>query len=515
MTADRTAPVGVEAAPTASPFHRWSFWLAASVASAVLVITLLHIVRDLPNYTGIVTSDPSGTWTGLAVDLANGEFYRPLVSDDGFGGTRYFPLHVVLHAGAIKLGLGPVVAGHLISLGSLIAILAAAYLLLRRMGVQRSLAACACTLTLGLYSQQLALIEVRGDLLPAALNLWGLVVFVSSRESHRVSDRPRLGLAAALFTLAFLAKMTTVFGAVAVALSLLFSGQRKAALRFGGWLALGSAAGLLVVHIASGGRALQAITAVASGGASWAEILLRAPLLMLKIVLPSDLILAVLALATAAGLPAKERRDVLPLAVFTTGFLTLVMYGSPGVDRNHLIDFDFIAMVFLVASGARGRIPLAQAMTGLSLAVVIMVPTLLRQPPPQRATIEKIIAETRSGSGPLLVENPWWAILAGERPFMLDAFNLRIMADRDPQVARALYTRLDARFFRAVILEMPIDQPEFIWGERWYGDVHFGREFAEHLTANYDLVTRYPGARGSSYFLWRPRASSTSKHGEQ
>lgn len=506
MTADATAPADVEAARPASLFHRGSFWLAATVASAVVVITVLHLVRDLPNYTGIVTSDPSGTWTALAIDLAHGEFYRPLVSDDGFGGTRYFPLHVVLHAGAIKLGLGPVVAGHLISLGSLIAILAAAYLLLRRMGVQRPVAICACTLTLGLYAQQLALVEVRGDLLPAALNLWGLVVFVS--------DRRKLGPAAALFTLAFLAKLTTVFGAIAVALALLFAGQRKAALRFAGWMALGCAAGLLLVHVASDGRALQAITAVGSGGASWLEILLRAPRLMLQIVLPSDLILAVLALATAAGLPARERRDVLPLAVLTTGLVTLVMFGSPGVDRNHLIDFDFIAMVFLVASVARGRIPLAHAMTGLSLAVLIMVPTILRQPRPQRATIEKVIAETRSGSGPLLVENPWWAILAGERPFMLDAFNLRIMADRDPEVARALYARLDARFFRAVILEMPIDQPEFIWGERWYGDVHFGKEFPAHLTASYELVATYPGARGSGYFIWRPRASSTSKHGE-
>ena len=84
MTTDGTAPDEVEAAKTPSPFHRWSFWLAAIVASAVVAITLLHIVRDLPNYTGIVTSDPSGTWTGLAVDLANGEFYRPVVSDDGF-----------------------------------------------------------------------------------------------------------------------------------------------------------------------------------------------------------------------------------------------------------------------------------------------------------------------------------------------------------------------------------------------------------------------------------------------
>src|SRR5262249_60171443 len=124
--------------------------------------------------------------------------------------------------------------------GWLIAILVAGYLLLRRMGVQRSLSVCACTLTLGLYSQQLALVEVRGDLLPAALNLWGLVVFVSNRR--------KLGLTAALFTLAFLAKMTTVFGAMAAALSLLFAGQRKAALRLAGWMALGCTAGLLAVH---------------------------------------------------------------------------------------------------------------------------------------------------------------------------------------------------------------------------------------------------------------------------
>lgn len=486
--------------------HSWSFALAAIVAAAVAVLTVLHLAHELPNYTGLVTSDPSGTWTGLAVDLANGEFYRPLVGSEGFGGTRYFPLHIVLHAATIKLGLGPVVGGHLISLGALIAILIAAYRLLRRSGASRAVAVCACTLTLGLYSQQLAIIEVRGDLLPAALNLWGLVIFLGDPADPDVHARPRLGASAALFTLAFLAKMTTVFGALAVLLSLLFAGQRKEALRFVGWLALGCLAGLLAVYVASGGRALQAITAVASGGASWTDILWRAPDLMLKIVLPSDLILAVLAFATVAGLSREERRDVLPLAVLTTGLVTLSMFGSPGVDRNHLIDFDFIAIVFLVAAGARGRIPLAHAMLGIALAVLIMMPMILRQPPPQRATIEKVIAETRSGTGPLLTENPWWTLLAGERPFMLDAFNLRILADGDPEIARALYTRLDARFFRAVILELPIDEPELLWGEHWYGDVHFGKDFAAHLTANYDQVATYRGARGSGYFIWRPKA---------
>jgi hypothetical protein len=53
---------------------------------------------------------------------------------------------------------------------------------------------------------------------------------------------------------------------------------------------------------------------------------------------------------------------------------------------------------------------------------------------------------------------------------------------------------------------MPIDQPELLWGERWYGDVHFGKDFAAHLTASYHLVTTYPGARGSGYFIWRPKA---------
>lgn len=488
---------------------RWSFGLAAIVAAVVVVLTLLHLVRDLPGYTGIVTSDPSGTWTGLAIDLTHGELYRPAVADDGFGGTRYFPLHIVLHAGAIALGLGPVVAGHLISLGALVAILVAAYLLLRHLGAPRAVSACACALSLGLYAQQLAIVEVRGDLLPAALNLWGLVVFVTRRDA----DRPWLATSAALFALAFLAKMTTVFGALAVLLSLLFAGERKPAARFAGATALVSVVGLVAVYVASGGRALQAITAVASGGASWLDILWSAPRTMLKIVLPSDLILAVLALAAVAGLPRAERRDPVSLAVLTTGLVTLLLFGSPGVDRNHLIDFDFIAIVFVIGSAARGRIPWAQALTGVTLAVLIMLPMLLRQPPPQRATIEKVLAETRSGSGPLLTENPWWTILAGERPFMLDAFNLRIMANRDPEVARALYSRLDHHFFRAVILEMPLDQPEEIWGERWYGDVHFGKDFAEHLSASYELVATYPGARGSGYFIWRPKAPSTPNPG--
>ena len=56
----------------------------------------------------------------MAVDLVHGVFYRPILDPAlGYGGTRQFPLHFVIHAGLIKLGLGPVAAGHTIGIAAI------------------------------------------------------------------------------------------------------------------------------------------------------------------------------------------------------------------------------------------------------------------------------------------------------------------------------------------------------------------------------------------------------------
>ena len=46
----------------------------------------------------------SHTWTALAWDFAHGEFYRPPLGPEGYGGTRYTPLLFVVHGLLIRPG---------------------------------------------------------------------------------------------------------------------------------------------------------------------------------------------------------------------------------------------------------------------------------------------------------------------------------------------------------------------------------------------------------------------------
>src|SRR6266699_2874565 len=49
----------------------------------------------------------SGVWTALAQDFARGVFYRPTADAFGFGGTRYMPLRLVLHAARARRRVVP------------------------------------------------------------------------------------------------------------------------------------------------------------------------------------------------------------------------------------------------------------------------------------------------------------------------------------------------------------------------------------------------------------------------
>ena len=84
--------------------------LLRAAAALLLLVTVVRLAKVLPHYGQVDQS--AGVWTALAADLAReGVFYRPIAGDLGYGGTRYFPLHFVLHAGLIRAGLGPVEAG--------------------------------------------------------------------------------------------------------------------------------------------------------------------------------------------------------------------------------------------------------------------------------------------------------------------------------------------------------------------------------------------------------------------
>ena len=72
-------------------------WRSVTVSAAIFgVFGMVALALSLPS--GAMLNFVSGTWLALGVDLRDGVLYRPLIGELGFGGTRYFPLWIIVHA---------------------------------------------------------------------------------------------------------------------------------------------------------------------------------------------------------------------------------------------------------------------------------------------------------------------------------------------------------------------------------------------------------------------------------
>jgi len=67
----------------------------------------------------------------LANDLVDGIFYPPYFGENGYRGTRYFPLYFSSHAGLIKLMRDPLNAGYLLGLIAGVLLLLSIYKFIR------------------------------------------------------------------------------------------------------------------------------------------------------------------------------------------------------------------------------------------------------------------------------------------------------------------------------------------------------------------------------------------------
>src|SRR5688500_6828141 len=83
-----------------------------AACALLLVSVAVRAAHSLSNYNSL--NFVSGAWVALARDLSEGIFYRPLAGEDGFGGTRFFPLQFICHAVLIRFGIEPFVAGYVL-----------------------------------------------------------------------------------------------------------------------------------------------------------------------------------------------------------------------------------------------------------------------------------------------------------------------------------------------------------------------------------------------------------------
>ena len=474
-------------------------WAAALVSLAGFFWLLLWY---LPG--SIPLGHVSGIMTASADDLVRGVFYRPIFENGLYGGTRYMPLFVILQAGLMKIGLDPVVAGQALTLASLLFMWAGFLALLRGSNLPPGTALAFSLLPLAAVNVQLITLEIKCDFLAAGLNLWGLVLAQSCLNGRRRG--PAAGL---LFGLAFLTKLSTLYGLAAAVPALWFGQKRRDASALALCAFLTMAAGLIAIHLASQGRALAAFTACADGG--WIFFYaLRAPLwfLLVSVQDPFFLILFIAALLILAGRSRPDPLGLPGLYFILTLAATLILFTSPGVDGNHLLDL-ILASVWLLAASLKASHPRRLLRAGLILLTVLTVLSWLPQTPSIRHYIERADRPTRAqamrvmeaadGPGDILSENPLLPVMMGRRPVVLDAYQLRLIAQARPEVEQDFNRRLEKGEFSAVILldysgADPADVPaalekhSSLGAERFYGQVHFFPGFLNRLLARYQLA---------------------------
>ena len=352
---------------------------------------------------------------------------------------------------------------------------------------------------LGTVPASWALLIGRADFLAAALAVWGLALCAGT------PGRWHRSAAALLFALAVLTKPSAAFAPLGAAAALALMRERGAALRLVATTAALAGLGLAATQAASGGRWLESFRATGSGGADLATILLEGPANLLSNVAPASVFLFALALAVVATTLGRRPPFLVP-ALLLCAATTVVLFGSPGVAENHLLDVCVLSIAVVVAAPGAGLArPLALALLALiglldlAYAGMRFAPLDMR---PALATVAKVVGP--SERGPLLAENPWVPLALGERPALLDAFTERIAAEGDPRIAAELLDRLDRHAFRAVVLMRPLESAAPSMGP-FYEGVHFSQGFRAHLRARYWLAASHVvNARGFGVYVWLP-----------
>ncbi len=202
--------------------------------------------------------------------------------------------------------------------------------------------------------------------------------------------------------------------------------------------------------------------------------------------------LAVVALAQVA-IFGKFLRNLPALLFLATLAVTAFIYGTPGVNDNHLIDLQ-VASLLLIAVQLSHAATARQRQWGIAvLALMIFAsagPTLrhfknhdLRF---HRQRFPQVLARIGDSRRPILAENPVVPLLAGQQAYVSDPWMLRLLRTRIPGLGDPLLAGLRNHAFGAVVLCMA--DPSTSYGRWWYETQQFGPGFDAALTQNYRLV---------------------------
>ena len=458
-----------------------------AIASGAFLVFCLAALA-MASSTDAMLGSAAGAFLSLAIDLNHGIFYRPLVDDTGIGGTRYFPLVFVLNAWLIRAGLSPVMAGRLIAVVSAVALIWAALRILEDLDVPRPWARALAPLTLCSSPGVIALITIRGDLLPAALDLWGVVFAIRVLRRDRAWD---VGAAIAFFALAVLAKATAAYAALAMALALALNGRPRRALVLGAGTLLAAASLLVLANAASDGRMMESMRACMFGGGL--SNMLRAPMSTVYVLIRQDplcSLLLILFFVSLMSLPWDGWKEPLTLQALAALAMTVFLFASPGVDVNHLLDFYVVTTLFVGYQIVRGRLFPALATRAIAVGVAFTMfaayldlrHSMLDGEISQRSAVRALVREVRVDGKPIFTSDGFIPSAENERSYMLDNWMFQMLRGTDSRFDSALQAKLAQRYFGAVVLQTDLDGMAALYGDN----------FLPSLASNYEVAGRFP-----------------------
>lgn len=488
-------------------------WVLLAALLVLLALVLVNSFYYWRNHYEI--NQVSGVWIGMALDLKEGVFYRPLLSERGYGGTRYFPLYMVLYTLLLRLGAPLLSAGMALSAAGALLTGAGMFFCLRRLGADRLIAACGGLLLIVSTAFQAALYSIHPDSLAVAFNLLGLALCLGPAPR-----RIALAGAAFLFTLAFATKFTAVYGVGAVFLSLCLARRQREALLLAGLTALGMLAVLAGMYVASDGRVYDIFRACLSSGSSWRTVLLG-PIIFLSRTQNDDPAVFLVLVVGAAALFLMGKKEVFgvsPIMFVLVLALTAPLFGSPGISTNHLVEVHAVGVLLVMTWLVSAKWATIRVVSALLL---VLVATSI--PPPLwsmqyflthqislKSKYDLVLKGIEGRKGLILSEDATMPALAGQAPFMMDTFMFRVISKRDPSYENRLAEKILQGAFSVIVLRAHSEDSIEEFRQK-YGEIA-----AEAFQKSYIFFEKIPFFTGivlgqkrtGHYHIYLPRAAN-------
>jgi hypothetical protein len=260
---------------------------------------------------------------------------------------------------------------------------------------------------------------------------------------------------------------------------------------------------VLVLNYLSQGRMIEAMKYCSTGGA----VFWKGPVKMFKNIVAYDtsgLMVIISAIAAIMFLNLRKLTGILALTFIISGVATVMMFLSPGVDINHLLDLEVIAIILLASFAAEQTMPrkfILSILTVITVFASISTMAFWRndeQSPARKEGLEAVEL-LKKRNHPLLIEDTALSVIAGQRPFLLDPFSLRLARMNNEEFDRDFIGKIRQQFFGAIILMGNPDTFRW-WLGPMYETTHFGHGFTDVLKEYYIRDPRF-----SKSYIYIPR----------